>query len=1044
MQLTQEQRLRRLQARLRELRFWLDREVVALPNWRFNGSALGIGEAWPTREGVVHLIHPEVQLPVHWPLEESRLELNLGGEGLVHIEYGAGDAEAWGLDPEHRRLPLRARQFWLSAEAVARLPFGVPNRAAALECARLVWQDMALERLIRRLQLVVEAAGVLSDREVAVPLLAAGERAIAALEWPSDTIGYLSRTVAGSQMQNIWSLPDGLESHPPGLSDASRQVVSAVADRLAADLSALQERYPRQGAIALTGHAHLDLAWLWPLEETRRKARRTYSTVLGLMERYPELRFNQSSAQLYAFIEEDDPALFARIQERVATGQWEPVGGMWVEPDINMPCGESLVRQLLYGQRYFQQRFGALHTVCWLPDCFGFSPALPQLLCGAGIENFFTIKVTWSDTNRFPLDLFWWEGLDGSRVLAHVFDNPSDINTNTSGYNADPGPHGTVHTWRNYKGKQVNGESLLSIGFGDGGGGVTAEMVERAREMTGLPAVPEVSFGAVAAFFERTRQAVQGQELPTWLGEMYLELHRGTLTTQGRTKYLHRRAERDLVAAETISALAYLQGGPEPASLEPLWRVLLRNQFHDILPGSSVREVYEQAEQELGGVVEAAGAIIEQQSGWLGEHIEQQSGWLGEHIEQQGGWREEHRVESRSEPALLLVNPDLSGRPLRVELNHTFPGAQPVEDGSVLATASELDGLSTHITRRTDPLPGLSGAPDRLENMLVRVSVAADGTIASLYHKFSEREALADPGNQLWAYVDKPLNWDAWDIDAGYARTGRQLRASSVEVVESGPHRAAIRAVYRFRDSTVTQDIRLWANSARLEFKTTADWHDRRWLLKARFPLKVRSERATFETAFGVIERSTHRNTSWEAARFEVAGHRFADLSEPGFGVALLNDGKYGHDAQGNELGLSLLRSPIHPDPLADEGLQTFTYALLPHSGDWLQGGVLMEAEDLNQPLAARQIIAARENSWQPLRITGLPVGLGALKVAEDGGDLILRVYEPRGARGPVEVGVPQGWKLTAETDLLERDTGAPDLYFTPFQVHSWRLKRDV
>ena len=1033
MQLTQEQRLRRLQARLRELRFWLDREVVALPNWRFNGSALGIGEAWPTREGVVHLIHPEVQLPVHWPLEESRLELNLGGEGLVHIEYGAGDAEAWGLDPEHRRLPLRARQFWLSAEAVARLPFGVPNRAAALECARLVWQDMALERLIRRLQLVVEAAGVLSDREVAVPLLVAGERAIAALEWPSDTIGYLSRTVAGSQMQNIWSLPDGLESHPPGLSDASRQVVSAVADRLAADLSALQERYPRQGAIALTGHAHLDLAWLWPLEETRRKARRTYSTVLGLMERYPELRFNQSSAQLYAFIEEDDPALFARIQERVATGQWEPVGGMWVEPDINMPCGESLVRQLLYGQRYFQQRFGALHTVCWLPDCFGFSPALPQLLCGAGIENFFTIKVTWSDTNRFPLDLFWWEGLDGSRVLAHVFDNPSDINTNTSGYNADPGPHGTVHTWRNYKGKQVNGESLLSIGFGDGGGGVTAEMVERAREMTGLPAVPEVSFGAVAAFFERTRQAVQGQELPTWLGEMYLELHRGTLTTQGRTKYLHRRAERDLVAAETISALAYLQGGPEPASLEPLWRVLLRNQFHDILPGSSVREVYEQAEQELGGVVEAAGAIIEQQSGWLGEHIEQQ-----------GGWREEHRVESRSEPALLLVNPDLSGRPLRVELNHTFPGAQPVEDGSVLATASELDGLSTHITRRTDPLPGLSGAPDRLENMLVRVSVAADGTIASLYHKFSEREALADPGNQLWAYVDKPLNWDAWDIDAGYARTGRQLRASSVEVVESGPHRAAIRAVYRFRDSTVTQDIRLWANSARLEFKTTADWHDRRWLLKARFPLKVRSERATFETAFGVIERSTHRNTSWEAARFEVAGHRFADLSEPGFGVALLNDGKYGHHAQGAEVGLSLLRSPIYPDPLADEGLQTFTYALLPHSGDWLQGGVLMEAEDLNQPLAARQIIAARENSWQPLRITGLPVGLGALKVAEDGGDLILRVYEPRGARGPVEVGVPRGWKLTAETDLLERDTGAPDLYFTPFQVHSWRLKRDV
>jgi len=313
------------------------------------------------------------------------------------------------------------------------------------------------------------------------------------------------------------------------------------------------------------------------------------------------------------------------------------------------------------------------------------------------------------------------------------------------------------------------------------------------------------------------------------------------------------------------------------------------------------------------------------------------------------------------------------------------------------------------------------------------------GRLASFLDKRAGREVLAGPGNQVWAYVDKPRQWDAWDIDADYALDGEELlEAESIEVLERGPHRVAVRIRRRFRGSSLTQDVRLWANSPRLDFRTTIDWHDRRWLLKARFPLAVRADHATFETAFGVIRRPTHRNTTWEAARFEVAGHRFADLSEPGFGAALLNDGRYGHHAIDNELGLSLLRSPIYPDPLADEGSQVITYSLYPHHGGWHEGGVLAEAEDLNAPLLATRCAAPEPRTWKAVELGGLGLGLGALKAAEDGEGLVLRLYEPQGARGAATVTLPSGWRLASELNLLEDALGEPDLQFSPFQVHTW------
>ncbi len=986
---TRQQRLEWLQTRIGELDLWRLRAWQELGDWTFDGAPISAGEAWPDRHGVHRFEHPSVA-PA-WPQGEARLLLDLGGEGLVKLSGG----EQFAVDAHHREFPVASRPFSISVDIAARLPFGMPNRAARLGGARVAWVDLPVETLVRRLRLVHDTAALLDD---AVELLDAAVAALRELRWPSATWAYVSRQAGTELLQNVWELPADLDAAPPGLDDDARASVEAALAVLERELAEVAERQPPAGALLITGHAHLDLAWRWPLAETRRKAQRTLSTVAGMLERHLEFTFNQSTAQVYAFLEEDDPALLKRLVAAAGDGRFEPIGGMWVEPDCVMPTGESLARQLLYGQRYFRERFGSEHTVCWLPDCFGFTPALPQLLVSAGIERFFTMKLSWSETNRFPHDLFLWEGLDGSRVLAHMFDNPH------GGYNGVAGPRAALGTWRAFQGKRSHGESLLSVGYGDGGGGPTEEMVERIRDMEGFPALPAQRFGRVDEFFDR----IARDDLPVWAGELYLELHRGTLTSQGRTKRAHRRAERDLVAAEAVSGLAALAGGDDPESLEPLWRVLLRNQFHDILPGSSIREVYEDAERELGDVIAGAGAVIEARLGELAERLGAAAG----------------------ADAVLVVNPDLSPRPLRVEL-----------PSGPLTGSREVAGLEAVVVVPGEPAGALSVSSRGLENDVVRVGIADDGTLASVYDKRAEREVLDGPGNQLWAYVDKPREWDAWELDAGYLDQGEPLpAATAIEVVEDGPHRGAVRVERAFRDSRVTQEIRLWAGSPRIDFSTTLDWHDRRWLLKARFPLAVRSQRATFETAFGVVERQTHRNTTWEQARFEVAAHRFADLSEPGYGAALLNDGRYGHHAFGSELGISLLRSPFWPDPLADEGTQEITYSLLPHAGGWLEGGVLAEAEDLNRPLPALPVSGA-EASLRPLALDGLPVALGALKGLEDGGGLALRVWEPQGARGPVALSLPDGWHADGALDVLERPAGA-DGPLRPFEVRTWALRR--
>ncbi|CCM78668.1 alpha-mannosidase [Rhizobium mesoamericanum] len=1006
MTLTLPQRLERIRVRSAELEYWRSRETVQIDSWTFDGEPIAIGAPWSRSDGTVHFA-ATAKVPDRWPLEDARLLLDLGGESLITVTDEAGNERRLGLDPYHREFLLPSRKVKIASETVARLPFGEPVRGPKLECAALIWLDTAVNDLWLLLRQICEAVDILEQHEVVAHLLDLAEDSMRGLEWPSASAAYVARTASSPMQQKIWRLPP-LEASPEGLNQAERASVVSAYETLLTRLKTLRERFPPQGEIALTGHAHIDLAWLWPYGETRRKMRRTFHTALSLMEQSSDFRFNQSTAHYYAQIAEDDPPLLERIVERAREGQWETIGGMWVEPDTNMPTGESLSRQILYGQRYFEKTFGVRHSVCWLPDCFGFSGALPQLLRQGGMNSFFTIKVNWSETNKFPSDLFWWEGLDGSRVLSHTFDNPMH------GYNGFVRPDCFVPTWRNFRDKDKHHTTLLAVGYGDGGGGVTPEMIVREKQLRVFPTLPKARWTKVHDFFNEAHEAATRKDLAVWRGEIYLELHRATLTSQSVVKRLHRKAERSLITAETLFGLACLLGGERAKSMEPQWRVVLKNEFHDILPGSSIAEVYVDAANELETVIAEAKAA---QTSAMEAIAAQLSPGPGDNV--------------------LVVNPSLSARPLGLML----PGGRTVSSETMIAPL----GIAVVGPEALLPAPGLSVSRNHLENAILKVSLAKNGSIASIVHKASGREALEGGGNRLFVYpVDKPRNWDAWDIEEDYAARGEEITAlDSLEVIENGPHRAAIRIVRTWRHSRITQVLSLGANSRRLDIETELDWHDRRTFLRTETSVAVRNARATFECAYGVVERPTHSNTSWDAAMFEAPAHRFADLSEPGFGVAILNDAKYGHSVRGNVLGLSLLRSPIYPDPLADEGLQTFSYALMPHEGTWYEGGVREEAEDLNQPLLAVPARGRALGSWQPLGATGIDAALSVVKPAEEGHGLIVRVYEPAGRRGAFELTLPSNWRNRGTVSILEEpmsDTPVTGLY--PFEVKSWWISK--
>jgi alpha-mannosidase len=815
---------------------------------------------------------------------------------------------------------------------------------------------------------------------------------------------------------------------------------------------------PLDVTLTASGHAHLDVAWLWTVGEIRRKSGRTFHSVLRLMEQFPDYHFTQSQPQIYDFVRQDYPDLFAAIKQRVAEGRWEPIGGMWVEADCNLSGPESLARQFLLGRSFFRQHFGpnADTPVMWLPDVFGYAWALPQLIKEAGLDYFFTIKIGWSQYNRLPYDTFWWQGLDGTRVLTHFSTTPDPDGYGASTYNAAATPEQAIGTWTNFQQKELQQNLLMAFGYGDGGGGPTREMLENIREMAAFPATPRMRQAHVGKFF-RELEATSGDRLPAWNGELYLELHRGTLTTQSRNKRANRKNEFLLHDAEFLAAMAAVADpnyAYPAATLRQAWELVCLNQFHDIIPGSSIGPVYVESQKQYAAIEQMATGVRAEALGVIGR--------------QRGG-----PVDS----AVWVANPtgfardDLAFWPGKLAGNQQLQngGAQPVATQAASAgtwiASGELPAFSvTQLTLAEGQPPApdtdLRVTPGLLENKYLRVELNAAGDITRIYDKVNQR-AVLPPGalaNQFQAFEDRPLYWDAWDVEIYYDdKMWTSDPATSVTIAEAGPLRATLEIRRRILHSHYVQRISLAFNRPGLEIDTQIDWHERHILLKVAFPVDILAPSATFEIQWGNVQRPTHRNTSWDWARFETCAQKWVDLSEGGYGVSLLNDCKYGHSVQDNVMRLSLLRSPTVPDPEADQGEHRFAYTLWPHAGGWEQSTVAA-AYALNDPLIVfhtsamgLQGQARPEGSPRQTRsfvqCAAPNIVIETIKRAEDGRGIIVRLYESQRWRGPVTLTAGFPLQQVWQTNLLEDDQTAlaPDgnsvsLFVRPYQIVTLRL----
>lgn len=747
------------------------------------------------------------------------------------------------------------------------------------------------------------------------------------------------------------------------------------------------------------GHTHIDVAWLWTLAQTEEKAQRSFSTVLRLMEQYPEYKFMSSQPQLYEYVKQDAPELYRQIQERVREGRWEVEGAMWLEADCNLTSGESLVRQILHGKRFMKTEFGVESHVLWLPDVFGYSAAMPQILRKSGVDRFFTTKIGWNETNKMPYDAFFWQGIDGSEVFtffgtARDYPKPGDSDTCTT-YVGNTEPRQVLGTWERFQQKEYSSQTLITFGFGDGGGGPTRHHLEvQRRTAFGLPGIPRTEITPAGQYLNRLYQDVCARSaetgrVPKWVGELYLEFHRGTYTSIAKNKYNNRKSEFLLQKAETLSLLAdILCDSAYPKQvLHDSWQTVLLNQFHDIIPGSSIHEVYEVSDRQYAHVLSDGTRIAQNALHTLAARV--------------GG------------SGLLVYNPLGFARSGTVQWNG---GSFWVEN---------IPAMGWKVLSPQSSEPAVAATCRAIENGFYRLTLDDTGAIVSLLDKRASRE-LCLPGrrlNELQVFEDFPRDYDAWELSRYYKDKMWVVDNLVSSQVVGDAVRRGIRLVKAYGDSTVTQTVYLYDHCPRIDFETEVDWHQRHQLLKAAFPLDIHTSELTCEIQFGHVKRPTHANTSWDAAKFEVCAQKWVDLSEHGYGVALLNDCKYGHSAEGSTLKLSLLKSATYPDPEADQGRHVFTYSLLPHIGDFREAGVIQEAYSLNQPLMAVPLQGTA--SGLPARFSLVQcsqpnIVIETVKQAEDNGDLILRLYEAFDTRCTAQLtfGIP--FRTAQVCDLME------------------------
>lgn len=786
------------------------------------------------------------------------------------------------------------------------------------------------------------------------------------------------------------------------------------------------------------GHTHIDLAWLWTMMQAVEKGERSYATVLNFMEEFEDYTFINSQPQMYQFIKEGYPELYEKIKEKIKTGKWIPEGAMWVEADCNLTSGESLVRQVFYGKKFFQDEFGIDSKILWLPDVFGYSAALPQILNKSHVSYFMTTKLSWNQYNQIPYDSFYWQGIDGSRTLTHF------ITTTSEGYS--PTPHYTTYnglldpytikkSWERYLDKDGNDSILIAYGYGDGGGGPTREMLEVLKRMkTALPSMPQVKPSTGLDFFDELAQNMQAHPEKEWLGELYFEFHRGTYTTIAKNKKNNRRAEVLLQTLEKLYSIENLQHYPQNI-LETHWKTVLHNQFHDIIPGSSIKEVYDQTDSEYKEVFDSGKDLIK-----------------------------DVLSDEKAANELYLFNPAGVSRDeiieVPLEVSETFVDenvqVQVTHDGKQIARFENVPSLSGQQfaikAGKSSQPQGSKPLAKTYETAEFRIAFDDSFRMVAVYDKVHDRELTKNGKavNELLVYEDLPMSYDAWNIEAYYKEKPTLVTdVKEALIVEQGPIRDTLKIVRKFYHSEITQYIHLIHGEAEIKFETTVDWHEQHSLLRAEFPVPVNAYEANYDIQFGNVSRPVHHNTSWDQARFEVCGQKWADLSDNSYGIALLTDSKYGFDAQYQHLGLSLLRGPNDPYDQADQGKHAFVYAMYCHDGNWQEGEVNKKAIALNVPclVARTQVDEHFLGSWAS--VDRRNVYLDTLKKAEKSESLILRAYEFENRTSEATLTFDRPIKVVKLCDLLENevetlimdDPHHVKVPFAPYEIQTLKIE---
>ncbi|MCP1136620.1 alpha-mannosidase [Paenibacillus polysaccharolyticus] len=1022
--------------------------------------------------GTTYFLSKRVQIPETWQGEAIGFIFEAGGEGLMKVN----GVPYHGLDRNHTFVPLPRERVGISPQLEIELYDPIPephdplNRQAVIQ-PPIQGIRAALVHVNQPLQSLMYSIMVLSESLQALP-----EKDLKRTTW----------------VRAVHQVMDEMHHDPGRWQDGVW--LHELEQRIAQTVEREDPEQHRSGFMHLVGQSHIDVAWLWPVRETVRKSSRTFSTMCTLMDTYPDFVYSQSQPQLYAFVKEHYPELYERVKARIAEGRWELVGGMWVEPDLNIPSGESLVRQILYGQQFYQSEFGKRSNIEWLPDTFGYCASLPQILRLADIPYFMTTKLNWNDTNVFPYDLFDWVGIDGTSVLSYL----------NHGVNEHTRPKDVHEHWQSYKQKDVHAEQMLLYGHGDGGGGVTNEMVEFAERSHLMAGQPISQFSTAGAFFEGI--AASKPTLPKWHGDLYLELHRGTYTTHARNKRSNRKAEVLYREAEIWSQWDQNHGRmlDRKEVLEEGWKLIMLNQFHDIIPGTSIPEVYVTSAEEytkvfaLGDEVlqgsldvltdniatnEVSGKpyVVFNSLGWERSEVICIAGdtdWDGLAAYDRYGNRlisevereeQENRVRLHvlvpSIPAFGYITIWLRETKEEVERYSKEEIAVTVEQGADSALGATGEGDIPVGKRTTNADLEVSSAIPK-ETKLEQIPACWEtefyllefndlGEITRWYDKTVEREWLrpGDQANEWQFFHDKPTYWDAWDIDPRFeSQRAGAVQLISREIAQRGSVQDVLRFRWKLNESEISQDVILFHHQRRVDFKTRVDWNESHKLLKVAFPADLVAAKATYEIPFGALERATHNNTSWERAQFEVCGHRWADLSEGNSGISLLNDCKYGYDIKDRTIRLSLLRAPKWPDVHADQGQHAFTYSVLPHAGDWRQANVVQRAMELNHPV---QVIAPTphggakpsEHSW--VQFHSEHVILDTIKVSEDGTGTVLRFYESSGGRETVQVQWNERNVSASIINLLEDELapltcegGAFKLTFKPYEIKSVKLVR--